>query len=55
MSTAEVAANKAAFRRFRDAMNTCDADVIAKTIDELVAPERRNDQDTRGGERDCDL
>lgn len=39
MSTAEVTANKAAFRRFRDAMNTCDADVISKTIDELVAPD----------------
>ena len=39
MSTAEVTANKAAFRRFRDAMNTCDADVIAQTIDELVEPD----------------
>ena len=39
MSTAEVTANKAAFRRFRDATNTGDADVISKTIDELVAPD----------------
>jgi steroid delta-isomerase-like uncharacterized protein len=31
-----VAANKAAFIRFHDAANTCDADVIAKTIDDLV-------------------
>lgn len=31
--------NKAAFRRFHDAINTGDASVIAKTIDELVAPD----------------
>jgi steroid delta-isomerase-like uncharacterized protein len=41
MSTAEVAANKAAFTRFKDAMNTCDAEVISKTIDELVEPDAR--------------
>jgi steroid delta-isomerase-like uncharacterized protein len=39
MSTAEVAANKAAFQRFHDAANTGDTDVISKTIDELVAPD----------------
>jgi predicted ester cyclase len=36
MSTAEVTTNKATFRRFRDAMNTCDMEFISKTIDELV-------------------
>jgi len=39
MSTAEVAANKAAFQRFHDAANTRDIDVIAKTIDELIEPD----------------
>jgi steroid delta-isomerase-like uncharacterized protein len=39
MSTAEVTRNKETFRRFRDAMNTCDADVISKAIDELVEPD----------------
>jgi steroid delta-isomerase-like uncharacterized protein len=39
MSTAEVAANKAAFQRFHDAANTGDMDAIAKTIDELVEPD----------------
>lgn len=39
MSTAEVARNKAAFRRFQDAMNTCDTEVISKSIDELVEPD----------------
>jgi predicted ester cyclase len=39
MSTAEVAANKAAFQRFHDAANTGDIDVIAKAIDELVEPD----------------
>jgi predicted ester cyclase len=39
MSTGEVEANKAAFKRFHDAANTDDADVISKTIDELVAPD----------------
>ena len=37
MSTAEIAANKAAFKRFHEAANTGDAEVISKTIDELVA------------------
>ena len=35
----EVTANKATFRRFQDAMNTRAADVISKSIDELVAPD----------------
>lgn len=39
MSTAEVARNKQMFRRFQDVMNTCDAEVISKSIDELVEPD----------------
>jgi predicted ester cyclase len=39
MSTAEVTANKATFKRFQDAMNTCDAQFISKTIDGLVEPD----------------
>jgi steroid delta-isomerase-like uncharacterized protein len=39
MSTAEVARNKDTFRRFQDAMNTCDAEFISKSIDELVEPD----------------
>ena len=39
MSTAEVARNKEAFRRFQDAVNSCDAEIIAKSIDELVEPD----------------
>jgi steroid delta-isomerase-like uncharacterized protein len=39
MSTAEVARNKETFKRFQDAMNTCDAEVISKSIDELVEPD----------------
>ena len=39
MSTSEVAANKALFKRFHDAANTGDIEVLAKTIDELVAPD----------------
>ena len=39
MSTAEVTTNKATFKRFHDAMNTCDVEFIAKTIDELVEPD----------------
>lgn len=38
MSTAEVVRNKETFKRFQDAMNTCDAEVISKSIDELVEP-----------------
>lgn len=39
MSTAEVVANKAAFKRFHNAANTGDFDFLAKTIDELVDPD----------------
>ena len=37
MSTAEVTRNKESFRRFQAAVNTCDAQLISRTIDELVA------------------
>jgi steroid delta-isomerase-like uncharacterized protein len=39
MSTAQAASNKAVFRRLDDAINSRDAEVIAKTIDEVVAPD----------------
>jgi steroid delta-isomerase-like uncharacterized protein len=39
MSSAEVAANKAAVKRFHDAANTGDPEVLAKTIDEMVHPD----------------
>ena len=39
MWTAEVARNKETFKRFQDAMNTCDAEFISKSIDELVEPD----------------
>ncbi|HEX4588090.1 MAG TPA: ester cyclase [Mycobacterium sp.] len=39
MSTAEVTANKAMFKRFQDAVNTCNEEFISKTIDELVEPD----------------
>lgn len=39
MSTAEETSNKATFTRFHDAANTGDAEVIARTIDELVDPD----------------
>ena len=39
MSTAEVTRNKETFRRFQDAMNTCDAEFISTAIDELVEPD----------------
>jgi predicted ester cyclase len=39
MSTAEIAANKATFKRFQDATNTCDAQFISNMIDELVEPD----------------
>jgi steroid delta-isomerase-like uncharacterized protein len=38
MSTAQATSNKATFSRFHDAMNTGDAEVISKTIDEVVEP-----------------
>jgi steroid delta-isomerase-like uncharacterized protein len=39
MSAAQAASNKATFSRFDDAMNTGDAEVVAKTIDEIVEPD----------------
>ena len=36
MSTAQTTTNKATFSRFHDAINTGDAEVISKTIDEVV-------------------
>ena len=39
MTTNEVARNKKMFARFRDAMNTCDPEIISTTIDELVDPD----------------
>jgi steroid delta-isomerase-like uncharacterized protein len=38
MSTAQAASNKATFSRFHDAMNSGDAEVISKTLDEIVDP-----------------
>ena len=39
MSTAQLTSNKATLRRFCDAMNSGDAELIAKTIDEVVEPD----------------
>ncbi|MGE5132538.1 MAG: ester cyclase [Gemmatimonadota bacterium] len=39
MSTAQATANKAAFSRFHDAVNTGDLEVISTMIDEVVAPD----------------
>jgi steroid delta-isomerase-like uncharacterized protein len=39
MSTAQATSNKATFGRLHDAMNSGDAEVIAKTIDEVVDPD----------------
>ena len=39
MSAGQAAANKAAFSRFQDAVNTGDAEVIEKIIDEVVEPD----------------
>jgi steroid delta-isomerase-like uncharacterized protein len=39
MSTAEEASNKATVKRFDDVVNTGDAEVISKTIDELIEPD----------------
>jgi predicted ester cyclase len=39
MSTAEETSNKAAFSRFHEAANTGDVEFLAKTIDEVVAPD----------------
>jgi SnoaL-like polyketide cyclase len=38
MPTAQATSNKATFSRFHDAVNTGDAEVISKTIDEVVDP-----------------
>jgi hypothetical protein len=38
VSTAQETSNKAAVRRFCNAGNTGDAELISKTIDELVEP-----------------
>jgi hypothetical protein len=38
MSTAQESSNKATFRRFHDATNSGDVELIARTIDELVEP-----------------
>ena len=39
MSTAQATSNKATIRRFYDAMNTGDGELISKTIDEVVEPD----------------
>lgn len=39
MSTAQAASNKAVFSRLDAAINSRDAEVIAKSIDEIVAPD----------------
>jgi hypothetical protein len=39
MATLEETSNKATFRRFQDATNTHDAELISKTIDETVVPD----------------
>src|SRR5438128_1399013 len=39
MSTPQETGNKATFRRFQDATNTRDAELISKAIDEIVEPD----------------
>jgi hypothetical protein len=39
MATVQTMSNKELFKRFLDGMNTNDAEVISKTIDELVEPD----------------
>jgi steroid delta-isomerase-like uncharacterized protein len=39
MTTTETATNKAALRRFHEAVSTGDAEAISKTIDEVVHPD----------------
>ena len=41
MSTDQATSNKATFRRFHDAVNSGDAQLIAQTIDEVVEPDVR--------------
>jgi steroid delta-isomerase-like uncharacterized protein len=38
MSATKATSNKATFRRFQDAMNTGDVDIVGRTIDEIVDP-----------------
>jgi hypothetical protein len=39
MSTAQATSNKATFRRLHDVVNTGDAELISKAIDEVVEPD----------------
>ena len=39
MTTAQETSNKATFRRFQEATNTGDAELISKAIDEIVEPD----------------
>jgi steroid delta-isomerase-like uncharacterized protein len=39
VSTTQHASNKATFKRFHDAINTGDTELISKTIDEIVEPD----------------
>jgi steroid delta-isomerase-like uncharacterized protein len=41
MSTAQITTNKATLRRFDDAINSGDMELISKMIDELVEPDAR--------------
>jgi steroid delta-isomerase-like uncharacterized protein len=41
MSTGQATSNKAAFRRLHDAVNSGDAELISKMIDEVVEPDVR--------------
>jgi steroid delta-isomerase-like uncharacterized protein len=41
MSTGQATSNKATFRRFHDAVNSGDAELISKMIDEVVEPDVR--------------
>ena len=41
MATDQTTSNRAIYQRFCDAMNTGDAELITRTIDELVAPDAR--------------
>lgn len=54
MSADRVADDRTAFRRFHDALNTGDADVTSKTIDEIVNPNvlfhARGPSDTTGAQ-----
>jgi predicted ester cyclase len=41
MSPADIASNKATFTRLHDALNSGDADLLSKTIDEAFEPDAR--------------